>query len=206
MPYIKNFILLISSLFLISCGENTTSSLKDIQSIKINEANISMYTTDSSTSLTATAIYTDGSTADITKAVAWSASNTNISVSTFGLVSIGSVNSGDTNISISYDTFKDENISIHLIPLTDFNITMVDADVNSTGDYNLLLTGKFEDNATKTIVKNISWDLNNSATVSGEGNTTQIQIVNIGETNITATMFAYDNDFNLTKSIIYSAN
>lgn len=205
MKLIITILLTTLTLMLTACGEDTSSPLKDVVSIKINEVNQSMYSTDTSISLSATLTYDDGSTDDATKYVEWKSSTDKLSVSTLGVVSVGPYNGGDSNISISYKTLTDGPVAIHLIKMTDFNITMLNAENNVTGTYSLLATGIFEDGNNTTIVKNISWDLNNSATVSGEGNETQITVV-AGDTNITATVFINDNDYNQTQEIIYTAN
>ena len=206
MKLITTILIVTLALMLTACGENTTSPLKDVASIKINEANQSMYSTDASISLTASVVYDDGSTDDATEYVTWSSSTDKLSVSTLGVVSVGPYNGGDSNITISYQTLTSTPVEIHLIKMTDFNITMLNAENNVTGTYPLLATGIFEDGNNTTIVKNISWDLNNSATVSGEGSTTEVTIAATGDTNITASVFINDNDFNKTETITYTAN
>lgn len=205
MKLIITILITALALILSACGESTTSPLKDVTSIKINEVNQSMYSTDAPLSLSATLTYDDGSTDDATKFVNWSSSTDKLSVSNLGVVSVGSYNGGDSNISISYKTLTAQAVQIHLIKMTDFNISMLNAENNATGTYFLLATGTYEDGNNTTIVKNISWDLNNSATVSGEGNQTKITVV-AGDTNVTANVFTSDNDYNKTKTITYTTN
>lgn len=203
MKIIISFILLLIATFFISCGENSeTLIIPDVESLKINESNVSIYSTDAN-NLTATVYYTDGSTADATSFVSWQSSDTTIANVSQGSVTVGSINGGDTNITVSYKSISSLSSPLKVIALSDYNLSMINADANTTGTYSLIATAIFENNVTKVIEKNIVWAVDNGAIVSGAGSLTQVQIVSTGDTNITATLF---NDANLTKTIIYSAN
>ena len=204
MKIITSSFLILIATFFISCGENSdTPIIADIESLKINESNVSMYSTDNNINLTATVNYQDGSTADATAFVSWKSSDTNIANVSNGSVTVGSTNGGDTNITVSYDKISSPSTPLKIIALSDYNLSMIGADVNTTGIYPLIATAIFEDNVTKVIEKNIVWDVNNSAIVSGAGSSTEVQIVSTGDTNITSILF---NDVNMTKTIIYTAN
>ncbi len=204
MKIIKSSFLILIATFFISCGDNSDAPIiADVESLKINESNVSMYSTDDNMNLTATVYYQDGSTADATAFVAWKSSDTNIANVSNGSVTAGSTNGGDTNITVSYDNISSLPTPLNIITLNDYNISMIDADANTTGTYSLIATAKFEDNVTKVIEKNIVWDVNNSAIVSGTGSLTMVQIVSTGDTNITSILF---NDVNMTKTIIYTVN
>ncbi len=203
MKLIKTFLYILTALLFISCGENTEAPLTDVSSIKINELNTTIYSTDAPTNLTATVYYEDGTWADATYNVIWNSSDTNVTGVFNGEVTGGNANGGDANITISYQHFSSPPSFVHVIKLTDFNISILNADANVTGTYSLLATATFEDNATKTIVKNIVWDANNSALFTVEDDLVEIEIVSTGDTNITATLF---DDINISKTIIYKAD
>jgi len=206
MKLIKNTLLASLSLLFISCGENTQIPIADLASIKINELNSTIYSTEdanASNNFSATAYFTDGSTKNVTTLVKWFSSDTTMATVSNGIVSAGTTNGGISFVNASYEDKISESSTIYVKKLIDYNISMIDADANTTGIYYLLASGTFEDNTTRTIVKNIVWDTNNSAIVTGAGSTTAIQIVLPGDTNITSTLF---NDVNMSRTIIYSAN
>ncbi|OIP53397.1 MAG: hypothetical protein AUK54_09250 [Helicobacteraceae bacterium CG2_30_36_10] len=204
MKTITSFFLALTATFFISCGENSDAQIiTDVESLKINESNVSMYSTDNNINLSATVYYKDGSNADATAFVSWRSSDTAIANVSNGSVAVGSRNGGDTNITVSYENITSLPTHLNIITLNDYTISMIDADANATGTYQLLATATFEDNKTKVIEKNIVWDVNNSAIVSGVGSLTTVQIVSTGDTNITSTLF---NDINMTKTIIYTVN
>ncbi len=88
------------ALFFISCGDNTETPLTDISTISINEPNVTIYSTDDTTDLTATVYYMDSTTADITKEVIWDSSDIEVADISGGLLLAGSSNGGDANITI----------------------------------------------------------------------------------------------------------
>jgi len=203
MRFLKNTILSTITLFFIACGGDTTTvPLSDISNIKINETNTTIYSTDGASNLSATVYFTDGSSADLTTVATWSSSDTTLVSVTKGSIQ-ALKNGGSVNITIKYKSLLSTPVVVNVTKVTDYNISMLNADANTTGTYDIKTIATFEDNTTRTIVKNITWDTNNSAIVSGEGNTTQVQIVSTGDTNITSTLF---NDINMTKAIIYKAN
>ena len=203
MKFLKNILLSIMTLFFIACGGDTTTvPLSDISSIKINEANTTIYSTDAASNLSATVYFTDGTSADLTMVATWISSDITLLSVEKGVIQ-ALKNGGSTNITINYKSLMSEPVVVNIKKVTDYNISMVDADANTTGTYDIDAIATFEDNVTKTIIKNIKWDVNNSAIITGEGNTTQIQIVSTGDTNITATLF---DDVNMTKNIVYTAN
>jgi len=206
MKLIKTFLYTLVALLFISCGDNTETPLTDVLKIEINELNTTIYSTDDSTDLTAftaTVYYEDGTSADATNYVTWNSSDTGIATVSNGAVIGGNSNGGDTNITITYDHFTSPASLVSVIALTDYNISILNADANATGTYDLLATGKFEDNTTRTIVRNITWDTNNSALLTVEDDIVQIEITTTGDTNITATLF---DDINTSQTIIYTVD
>ncbi len=203
MKLIKNIIFTTLALLFISCGNNTDEPIKDITAIKIEESNRTIYSTDDShlsTDFTAKAYYSDGTSAIVTKKVKWYSSDIDVASVVYGAVLGGKSNGGDANITISYKNLNGSTFStLHVVSLVDYNISLIDADANVTGTYDLLAIGSFEDNTTRTIVKNIEWVVDNGAIISGEGNETQAQVL-AGDTNITSILFS---DVNMSRTIIY---
>ena len=182
--------LILLSVFFTACGENTkTAVVADIASIEIVEGNISIYSTDEATDLTAMATYTDSTTAQINDAAIWNNSDYNTLYMYNGSVSAAS-NGGSSIVGISSGRFSDE-INVSIIKLTDFNIT--NADINSTGSYILEATGTFEDNTSKVIKRNIEWSADNGAVISVDENYVATITILTGDTNVTATVFGETN-------------
>lgn len=205
MQIYKLLILTTISLFFIACGESTQKPLKDVKSLAINESDTSIYSTDAAVALSATLTYSDNSTVDATNFISWNSSDETIVTSSDGATLSGSANGGDANLTVSYNSgLISDPINIHVIALTDFNITLTDADANTTGEYKIVPMGIFEDNTTRAVVNNTTWDLNNSATITQEDdNSFTLSIIATGETNITLTLF---DDENFTKTLIYEAD
>ncbi|MEA3228132.1 MAG: hypothetical protein U9P38_03565 [Campylobacterota bacterium] len=203
MQFIKNSLLALTTLFFISCGDNTQNTLLDIKEITINETEVNIYSTDRETSglLTATAIFEDDTTEDVTEFVTWSSSNSDVAYVVNGTIYAGIDNGGESNITIVYKNISSSPIPLYSKSLIDYNISILDSNTtDSTGVYNLQAIGTFEDNITKTIQTNIVWENNNSSIITTQDDISSIEIVATGETNITSTLF---EDINMSKTLIY---
>ena len=187
------FLTLLSSLSFIGCGDNTTNSIvPDVTSIQINETNISLYSTDGTSYLSASATYTDSSVQDITNFVLWSSANPNIVTISNNALTSGLDNGGDTQVSISYDTFSDAQ-PVHVHKLTSYSV--VYPDVNTTGTFDgFMALGNFDNNETnRTIINHIIWSADNGAVieVKEDGNVSITFLT--GDTNVTTTLFNETN-------------
>lgn len=207
MKLLSTTLTLISTLLFSACGENTTTpQVTDIQMINIVSNNITkIYSTQAMTQINATVTYKDATTADATTSVEWSSSDTNVSTVSNGEIYPGVGNGGTADITISYKKFSD-SISIEVVKLTDFNISH--SDINSTGSYELQAMGKFEDNTSQVITRNISWSATNDAVISFENDIYSIAII-AGETNVTAAVFDETNAsaaILAPKTVTYSIN
>ncbi len=205
MKLIKNILLSTTALFFISCGGDNTEEavILNVKSIQIVKSIDTIYSTDAEKedAFSASVTFEDDSTKDATEFVTWNSSNTNIARVVKGTIYVGTQNGGDTNISISYQDLSSDSIILHSKKLLDYNISLLDAENNATGKYTLKAMGTFEDNTTQEILKNIVYNVNNSAEITIENDITSVTIA-IGETNITSTLF---NDVTMTKEIIYTA-
>ncbi len=187
------FLTLLTTLSFMGCGENTTNPIvPDVTSIQINESNISIYSTDSTSYLSANASYTDGSTQDITNFVLWSSSNTDAATVSNNALTGGNGNGGDTQITIKYDRFSDTQ-PVHVHKLTSYSVLY--PDVNTTGTYDgFRALGNFDNNETnRSIATHITWSADNGAVieVKDDGNVS-ITFLS-GDTNVTTTLFNETN-------------
>lgn len=194
-------LLVLASVFL-GCEENTTEPIiTDISSIYIDTNISKIYATDPAISLSATVIHTDTTRGDASNAVTWASSDPLIASLEENVLTGGVQNGGEVTLSISYEDF-DDSISLEVIKLVDFEISH--NDITTTGEHILEAKGFFEDNTSaRVIAKNISWDANNSATFTTTDNVTTIDI-KAGSTLLKATLFAENDEINITKSVLYT--
>lgn len=200
MKFLQTPFLLLILLIFSSCGENTQTPItSDITSIEIEDLNVSIYSTDIVDPFNAIVNYEDGTSADITTAVDWSSSDTNVLSIYYGQITTLS-NGGESNISISYETYNDL-INLNIYGLKDGTL-FISSDITTTGIHELNAQGDFiniDTNITmdtnRTIEKNIIWTANNNAIITIENDIANIDI-QAGDTNVTASVF----DINITKT------
>ncbi len=207
MKLLQKSILLSTIAFMfLSCGDNTNSPLKDITALKINETNLTVYSTDADSDenrLTANVYFNDGTDDDATDELVWNSSNSAIATISQGKVKVGTENGGDINITVSHKNLISEPILFHVQKLIDYNISILNSEANTTGTYQLQANGFFEDNTTQLIINNLTWESNNSSIITKEEEKSEIEITTTGDTNLTSTLFY---DANLTETIIYTVN
>lgn len=186
MKFIQTPLLLLLSTFIISCGDNTTTSpIADVASISLDDKNITIYSTDLEKTLTATATYTDGSKTDATADLAWSSSDSTILGTVVGKI-LAQKNGGDANLSIDYaDTFEDYT-SVHIKEL--ISIQYSDVNISDIGTPQIVyLSGTFE---------------NNETNVSLPANITYYSDVNSTITDVNATQLTLTVDYNATSVLL----
>lgn len=204
MRKLNTLILTLLSLSFISCGESSNRAIKDITSLHINEPNATIYSTDAAITLSATLTYSDGSSVDATESIEWSSSDESVVTSSKGSIIGGDANGGDANITASYNSvIYSQAIPVHVIALSDINISLLNAEANTTGTYQLLVNGVFEDATQREVLNHLSYEANNSATLTQEDESFEVSITATGETNITVTLF---EDENLSQTLIYKAD
>jgi len=203
MKLIQTLLILLSTTFFISCGDNTTSSpIADVASISLDDTNISIHSTDLQKALTATATYTDGTTANATADLTWSSSESSTLLTAVGAI-LAAKNGGDANLTIGYaDTFYDST-SVHVKKLE--SIQYSDVNVSDVGTaQTIYLSGTFENNETNvSLESNIVYYSDENSTIT-DVNATQLTLTvdyNTSSILIRAVLFDFtDNqqDFNTT--------
>jgi len=179
------------TLLLIGCQDNTETPLfEDIASLKINESNITMHSTDATKEITATVTYTDGTTADATSSILWTSSDRDILSASVGKLSPGIANGGNVTIEASYEEYSD-SVTATVYKLTEYNASF--PDINTTGTYLFQAYGDFENGDTNiSIASNIVWSADNGAEIEVTDGVASITFVT-GDTNVTATVFGDTN-------------
>jgi len=206
MKYISTSTLLLLSLLSISCGENTTTSpLKDIVSIKINDKeNISIYSTDINYPLTGTVFYNDSSNILATGDMAWSSLDSTILGTSNGNI-YARKNGGDTNLTIDYQSTFSDTALVHVKELLSINYSDLNLSI-SDAEQIIYVTGNFENNETNiTMNGNIFWSVDANATLS-EANASAITLSVLPEATsvkLTGTLFT-NTENNVSFSHIYT--
>lgn len=202
-----SFFILTAMLF-VGCGDNTETKITpDIASIKINETNITINSTDNLLQLTATVRYEDNSTSQATHELIWE--NTDYTVLSMYAGQIQAVaNGGESNVSAVYGELIDTvNIKVNTLESGSLSMAPLVSEINSTGTYDFLAKGDFMDVDTNstvesnvTIERNIIWSATNGGIITYTDNNVSIQLLS-GETNVTAIVFANTTyDMNITKT------
>jgi len=186
MKLIQILLILFSTTFFISCGDSTTSSpIADVASISLDDTNISIHSTDLQKALTATATYTDGTTANATADLTWNSSENSTLLTAVGSV-FSARNGGDANLTIEYaNTFYDtQNVHIKkLISIEHSDINISDIGTAQT----VYLGGTFE---------------NNETNVSLQTNIRYVSDANSTITDVNATQFTLTVDYNSSSILI----
>ena len=142
------------------------------------------------TQFTATATYSNGSTADITPQVSWVSSDASVAtISSAGIVTGIAV--GNTNITATLSGKTSPVVTLGIVPapaLSSIAVTPTIPDKLGVGDTQLFVaTGTYADGSTADITSKVTWASSdvNIATISSVGLATAVAI---GNTNITAAL------------------
>ncbi len=204
MKFYKNLPSLLLLSFLISCGDNTTTSpIKDITSIAINESNISVYATGSKV-LTSTVYYNDGSTKNGSADMVWDNNGSSVIGTTTALI-YPVMNGGDANVTIDYSSKFGDSKLVHVKKLISINYS--DLNISDIGTPQVIyFNGNFENNETNvTMQRNLTWSVDSNATIN-EVNTSQLTLTvdyNVTSIKLTTTLFEYTENSISFEHIFY---
>jgi len=194
--------LLAGLLLLNSCGDNTTTSaIKELESLKINNSVKSIYATSPSTRLYATVNYSDGSESNLSDQFSWSSSDEVLFVSDSSI--LPTKNGGDANITVRYKSNLSDVAQFHVKELLSINFS--DINISDVGTpQTLYFSGNFENNESNvTLTNNITWYSDENSTIS-DINATQLTItVDTNTTSVLLRAVLFTNtdnavDFNKT--------
>jgi len=201
MNLIKILLSIVTIIFFISCGENTTKTVtSDIKELNIDpdDDGYKVHST-SMLELSATITYQDGNYGDATNSISWKLYNRD----DYNIINLDAnivypvLNSGRVTVNAIYKDLADFNdsVSIEIIPLVDFYIVPFDA--NTTGTHILKAKGNFEDGVNKKVTYNISWSSSeDDDEIVFENNIATIDIDGTGKRTITASIFSGTDDEN----------
>ena len=146
-----------------------TVTAAQLASIVITPATASI-ATGQTQSFTASGIFSDGSTTDITNSVTWNSSATNFAtMSATGLATGVSAGSAVITASSGTVTSSPSTLSVTSAVLTEIDIAPDGQYIPVGGQYPLTLTGSYSDNTTQTIT-NATWSSSDSTLASVDPN------------------------------------
>ncbi|HTR63122.1 MAG TPA: Ig-like domain-containing protein [Candidatus Binataceae bacterium] len=123
-----------------------------------------------SVQLTATGVYSDGSTLNLTSAVSWASAATDVaevsnSIGSQGLMT--GVSPGTSTISASLNGISGStNATITGVVLTSITITPIDPEIASGTNIQLTATGTFSDGSSSDLTGTVAWTSSDSAVAS----------------------------------------
>lgn len=206
MTYIKILTLSLLLLTLNSCGENTTTPITTDVSDMTIDTPATIYSTDAYLP-TATVLYADGNTDNATDNINWAVSDTQMLYLSNDLIILPLKNDGNSTLTAGYNNFEffENNVTLDIVGITDLNSSwrISSPNITTTGTFNLSADGNYTDGIAinKPIERNIAWTSSSpTATFTTDENyNVQINIVDTGNINITATLFG-DENASMTKS------
>ncbi len=156
----------------------------ELTGIQISPANPTIVK-GTSTSLTALALYSDGSSRDVTNDTTWSSLNPGVaSVTITGAVAGQSA--GDAGITIEYQSYTDQTtVTVTPATLTSLQITPATATLALGTQRQFTATGIFSDGSNQDLSSTVSWSSNGKITLDGTGRGTATAT---GNDTITATV------------------
>jgi uncharacterized protein YjdB len=180
-----------------------TVTSAQLQSITVTPTSASI-ATGQTQSFTASGIFSDGSTTDITNSVTWNSSATNIAtIDPTGLAT--GISAGSANITATSGSLKSSPavLAVTSAVLNEIDISPDGQYIPVGGQFQLTLTGTYSDGTTQTIT-NAAWSSSDAtlAAVDNTGNVSGVANSNNNPVTITA---AYGGMTNTTTVYITSA-
>lgn len=177
-------------------SEQITVNPKGLISIAISPASLTLIAGQTQ-QLSATGIYTDGSTADVTSTASWDSSSKSVaSITGSGLVT--SITAGQTTISASLSGVVGSNqISVNAKALVSIDVSPATADLGIHILQQYAALGTYNDGTVADVTQSATWSSSStsSATVTGQG---IVNTVAPGDVNITATVGSLQGTAKLT--------
>jgi trimeric autotransporter adhesin len=173
-----------------------TATLVNLLSITVTPAN-SLLVAGSQQQLAATAVYKNGSTANVTTLATWSSSNPEVAeVSPVGMLQ--GISAGTANVAASFTTANGSTlVTVPLPTLSSITVTPFNSSVSSGGSQQFTATLNYSDGSKKYATNSLTWSSSASsvATVSNSGLATAIAS---GATTISATSGSVSGSTSLT--------
>ena len=166
-----------------------------LQSISITPTNITL-ANGSQQQLTATGVYSDDSTQNLTNQVSWQASNTNFSIDSLGLIKTLAVGGGTIQASL-LETTHSINITVSSATLTSISISPSPLSLTNGLNQQITATGLYSDNTSQDLTDTVLWESSDSTVLTISNNTNQAGLINTLSSG-TAIISATTNDISTT--------
>lgn len=173
-----------------------TGAASNLQSITISPA-ASSIPTNTSQQFTATGVYTDGSSADLTNLVAWSSSSTGVATISAGGMA-NAVAAGSTNISAALaGVTSSTSLTVTAPSIASIAVTPVGLTLGIGINQQFVATATYTDGSSSDLSSGVTWTSSSSsvASVNGSGLATTLAS---GTTTITATIGSFSDNSVLT--------
>ena len=170
--------------------------LQDLGSITITPITSTLKVSET-VQLTATNIFPNGTTQDITSLVSWSVANSEVfEVSDTGLVT--ALSTGTAAVSATYEGLStQQNISVKALTALAISPTTVTLAIASSEQ--LVLSGIYSDNSNETLNNSVTWKSSNS-NVASISNTGEVLGISPGTVSISANVGEVTSNLNVTIS------
>lgn len=157
---------------------------------------------------TATGIYTDSSSQDLTNLVTWYSSDTNVAPisNATGFVGLATaLSTGSSNVSAVYNSLNSNSVSFTVNPaaLVSIQVSPVNGSVAKGLNQQYTALGVYSDASTQDITNSVSWSSSNPAFASisnSIGTVGRASALEIGTTSIAATSGSISGNTNLSVS------
>lgn len=192
-------LIVLFTLFLVGCNGGSSGGggiSKQVTNISISPIN-SIITNGLTQQYTAIAIYSDGSSSELTSGVTWASSNTNIAtINSNGLAKV-IAESGTTNISASYNGINSQTVAkltATTAAITGVSVSPIDSIITKGLTQQYTATAIYSDGSSSELTTGVNWVSSDTsiATITSDGLATVVS--SSGTTNILATYNGVTND------------
>jgi trimeric autotransporter adhesin len=194
----------------ISNTVSATVEATDLSSITVLPAN-STIAQNTTAQFTATGAFTDGSTHNLTDQVAWSSSNTAVSISSIGVAKGVTPTSSPVTISATLGKVGTTTLTVSDATIVSISVSPAGRTIAPGTELAFTATGTFSDSSTQVITQDVTWTSSDTA-VATVGPVGVVTAVGQGSANIIATFGGKSGQTLLTvssatlKSIAVSPN
>lgn len=192
-------LIVLFTLFLVGCNGSSSGGgeiSKQVTNISISPIN-SIITKGLTQQYTAIAIYSDGSSSELTSGVTWTSSDTNIAtINSNGLAKV-IAESGTTNISASYNGINSQTVAkltATTSAITAVSVSPIDSIITKGLTQQYTATAIYSDGNSSELTTGVNWVSSdtNIATITSDGLATVV--ASLGTTDILATYNGVTND------------
>jgi 6-phosphogluconolactonase len=167
----------------------SSSSAPVLRNITITPPTATITVGSQGVTFTATAYYSDGSTANANSLVTWASSNPNVAQVSGGVVT--PLNNGTTTISATATGVTAATAAVAVNTLVSIKVTPANQTVAISGTQQYDAVGTFSDNSTSDITTQVSWSASSSSVSISSGGLATVSSTATSGTQSTISAFLY---------------